>query len=105
MKVLFSNPKMKETLSTALLERLSAQYSSPEVGCMDADYFLDSQDYLEDWYTKIEIKRLYIEDNMAGVYIILGQKPRTQNRLVVSLRKETGGWKIFHVFSVPYEEE
>jgi hypothetical protein len=61
---------------------------------LHADYFLQAQDYMEDWTTDIKVVRFPVRDNLASVVVILGGRPETKRMLALTLTKADGDWKI-----------
>jgi hypothetical protein len=96
-------PQMEKHVDRDLLNVLREAFKEPEIGCLNAaDYFLKAQDFPDEWTTHIRVKRLFIDNDIAGVSVTLGSQPGYQ--LMVCLRKDNGTWKIFHVFSLQKEE-
>jgi hypothetical protein len=61
---------------------------------LHADYFLQAQEYIEDWTTAIKVVRFPVRDNLASVVVILGGTPETKRMLALTLTKADGDWKI-----------
>lgn len=65
---------------------------------LDADYYIQAQDYDDDWATQIEATAL--PSPVAGkarVAVRLGAKSATPHRLIVDLTLEGGAWKIAEI--------
>lgn len=61
---------------------------------LHADYFIQAQEYMEDWVTDIRTVRPTVQGNMASVVIILGATPETKRILALTLTRNRGNWKI-----------
>ncbi|HEX8096530.1 MAG TPA: DUF3828 domain-containing protein, partial [Pyrinomonadaceae bacterium] len=67
---------------------------------INADFFIDAQDWDEGWEKNISVSKATIQGAHATVTVTLkGGKPLADNKtfdnkLRVGLRKEAGGWKI-----------
>lgn len=61
---------------------------------LHADYFIQAQDFMDDWTTDIKAVRPTVHGNMASVVIILGATPETKRILALTLTRAEGDWKI-----------
>jgi hypothetical protein len=61
---------------------------------LHADYFIQCQDFMEDWTTDIKAVRPTVQGNIASVVIILGATPETKRILALTLTRAEGDWKI-----------
>jgi hypothetical protein len=61
---------------------------------LHADYFIQAQEFMDDWTTDIKAVRPTIQGNMASVVVILGATPETKRMLALTLTKADGDWKI-----------
>lgn len=61
---------------------------------LHADYFIQAQDFMDDWTTDIRAVRPTVQGNMASVVIVLGATPETKRFLALTLTKDEGDWKI-----------
>lgn len=61
---------------------------------LHADYFIQAQDFMDDWTTDIRAVRPTVQGNMASVVIILGATPETKRILALTLTRAEGDWKI-----------
>jgi hypothetical protein len=86
-------------VSPTLLRELKRIMQSPNG--MEADYFLQAQDYLEDWPTRISISDTKVQSGIATTVVTLGENPAAPYRLTVTLQQEAGGWKIRRVKRLP----
>ena len=59
-----------------------------------ADYFLQAQDFMEDWTTDIKAVPFPIRGNLASVVVILGATPETKRMLALTLTRSDGDWMI-----------
>lgn len=61
---------------------------------LHADYFIQAQDFMDDWTTDIKVVRPKIQGNMASVVVGLGATPETRRWLALTLTRDDGDWKI-----------
>jgi hypothetical protein len=61
---------------------------------LHADYFIQAQEFMDDWTTDIQVVKPKIEGNMATVVLVLGATDETRRRLALTLTMEGGDWKI-----------
>ncbi len=61
---------------------------------LHADYFIQAQEFMEDWATDIRTVRPVIQGNLASVVVLLGATPDTRRILALTLVREAGEWKI-----------
>jgi hypothetical protein len=61
---------------------------------LHADYFIQAQEYMDDWTTDIKVVRFPVRDNLASVVVILGGTPETRRMLALTLTRADGDWKI-----------
>jgi hypothetical protein len=61
---------------------------------LHADYFIQAQEFMDDWTTDIKVVKFPVRDNMASVVVILGATPETRRMLALTLTKSDGDWKI-----------
>jgi hypothetical protein len=85
--------KMSEFVTTRLLRSLTRALKRPDG--IDADYFLDAQDWDETWEHNILTSKARIQGSRATLNATLrGSASFGNHKLRVSLRKEGGRWKI-----------
>jgi len=89
-------------VSAASSARLRTWFRSRTGREWDADYFIDAQDYDDDWATNIAVSKATINDKRADVTVTLGPKKSPehaigQRELKIKMIKEAGGWKIDRV--------
>jgi len=89
------SPALKDRVATPLLRLIERKRRSPDG--MDADYFIQAQDYLDDWLVQVSVKPRTISKTTAKVDATLGEKPDTSRKLRVTLIRESGTWKISRV--------
>lgn len=85
-------PIIGNDVSGALLKELKKKIESPDG--LEADYFLQAQDYFDDWLTDISASTTRISGRRADVTVTLGKTKATRQRLCVSLIEEHNTWKI-----------
>lgn len=61
---------------------------------LHADYFIQAQEFLDDWTTDVKAVRPTIQGNLASVVVILGATPDTKRMLALTLTRADGDWKI-----------
>lgn len=87
---------MRRYVSSELMTELQRQRNSPDG--MEADYFLQAQDWGEDWETNISVSGTEQQDATASTVVALGPRESVlQQRLRVTLRRQADGWKIVAV--------
>lgn len=59
-----------------------------------ADYFIQAQDFREDWASDIVVGKPRIVGKWATVVVTLGASERTRRNLVLTLAREGAEWKI-----------
>ena len=99
-----NNPPARSSakVSAASSARLRTWFRSKTGREGDADYFIDAQDYDDDWATNILVSKARISGNRADLTVTLGPAKKSPNAigqhvLKVKMVKESGGWKIDHV--------
>lgn len=66
-------------------------------GGLEADYFIQAQDYLDDWPTNVRASKSRIRGNTAKLELTLGASPETRQRMALTLTREKRIWKIRNV--------
>jgi hypothetical protein len=61
---------------------------------LHADYFIQAQEYMDDWATHIKAVRPTVQGNIASVVVLLGATPDTRRILALTMSREDGDWKI-----------
>jgi hypothetical protein len=82
-------------VSASLLRQITRMMHSPDG--MEADYFIQAQDYLDGWLQHVSTSDTRRQAGVATTIVTLGEKPEDQHRLSVTLLKEAGVWKIVRV--------
>jgi hypothetical protein len=59
-----------------------------------ADYFIQAQEFMDDWTTDIRVVNPKIQGGMATVVVVLGASEETRRRLALTLSRDGGDWKI-----------
>src|SRR5262249_20511047 len=84
-------PAMRRYVTLRLLREDDRNAKGP--GGLDGDYFLDAQDFDEDWQKNIMVSNLTQKAGIATATVAL--KGKEMNRsLQVTLRQESGVWRI-----------
>jgi hypothetical protein len=79
-------------VSGALVKDIEKKIHSPDG--MESDYFIQAQDYLDDWPGNVSVATPRIERATAKVTVSLGAAKSSAYRLAVTLVKEKSTWKI-----------
>jgi hypothetical protein len=89
-----SNRKELKHFATArLLNELGKMKRGPEG--LNGDYFVDAQDFDNQWAKKISISNVQINDKNATAEVMLkGAAADMNRRLKVNLMLEAGTWKV-----------
>jgi len=86
----------KATVLKSISKRLSKWIYSPAYEEYGADYFIDAQDFDENW--QVTTTRAVIKGNKARLKVLLaaprGKRPEFKQNLVIKMVKEGGVWKI-----------
>jgi hypothetical protein len=61
---------------------------------LHADYFIQAQEFMDDWATHIKAVRPTVQGNIASVVVLLGATPDTRRILALTMSREDGDWKI-----------
>ena len=89
---------MARQVSPVLLREIARRMASPQG--MEADYFLQAQDYLDDWAAQVSTQVLDQRGNVATVVVQLGAASPPW-RLTVALVRDQGRWLIRRVDRKP----
>ena len=79
-------------VSAALMAEIRKKIASPDG--LEADYFIQAQDYGEDWLHHIAVSPPKAVGAATQVDVDLGAAKATRQRLLVTLVQEGGAWKI-----------
>ena len=83
---------LKKYVTSALIDKIKKQMNSPDG--LEADWFLQAQDYLDDWESNVSAAKAVIKGTEATTTVTLGAKDDTKHKLRVRLKKILGDWKI-----------
>lgn len=86
--------KRRTELSKLVTRRLMASLDRARKRGLDADYFLDAQDWDETWEKNITTSSLGIQGLRATINVVLKGDSFGEHKLRVDVRKEAGVWKI-----------
>lgn len=85
---------LKNYVSADCIAMIDRKMKSPDG--LDADYFLQAQDFEDNWISNISVKETARTATTATMAVVLGKSPSEQ-KLTVRLRNEKGVWKIVAV--------
>jgi hypothetical protein len=84
--------EMRRFVTERLLKEIDKKMKSADgVG---SDYFLDAQDFDEQWAKKISVSNVDIQGAKASGHVLLDASPEMRKKLVVQLVNDAGAWKI-----------
>ena len=93
-------PTLRKYVAAALIARLKKADASDDPP--DADYFIQAQDWGDDWETNIAVTDALIERGTATLVVVLGAGAGSEHRrLRVGLVQAGGAWKIQSVTPLP----
>ena len=84
--------EMKRFATDRLLKEIDKMKKGPEG--LNGDYFLDAQDFDEQWAKKISVSNVKIEGAKATTHVLLDGPEGMRKKLVVQLINDAGSWKI-----------
>jgi hypothetical protein len=87
--------EMKRFATDRLLKEIDKMKKGPEG--LNGDYFLDAQDFDEQWAKKISVSNVKIEGTKATAHVLLDGPEGMRKKLVVQLVNDAGSWKIDRV--------
>lgn len=87
--------EMRKFVTHRLMTSLNRARKSPEG--IEADFFLDAQDWDETWEKNISTSRARIQGARATVSVMLKGASFGDHKLLVGLRKDGGAWRIDRV--------
>jgi ABC-type transporter MlaC component len=79
-------------VSSALVKEIEKKIHSPDG--MEADYFIQAQDYLDEWLNNISAESPRTSGTNITITVKLGAEKAKPYRLAVTLVNEQGSWKI-----------
>lgn len=83
--------KMKQFITTRCYNENKKAYDNNK---FDADYFIQAQDFDNQWATNVKISNVRINRNRATANVILDGKGSFDSKLKLKLIKEKNVWKI-----------
>jgi len=95
--------QMKQYVSDELIGKIKKQMDSPDG--LEEDYFLKTQDYMDEWLTQIKVSEPQLKGATAREQVTLGNTPDTTQIVDVLLVKDKGCWKINDVLSTADQSE
>ncbi|NHZ34624.1 DUF3828 domain-containing protein [Massilia rubra] len=87
--------KLGTYVSKSLIAEIEKRMNSEDG--LDADYFIQAQDYFDDWEKNISVTKSRISGNTATVRVTLGASKESIHHLELTLKKEDSVWKIRRV--------
>lgn len=84
-------------VSATLIKDIKRKLASPDG--LDADYFIQAQDYSDSWIGAVSVSKIQVGANQAVAQLVLGRLGPELHRLTVRLTQEQGVWKIRSVVS------
>ena len=90
-----SDEFLAKSVSIELIKKIRKQASSADG--LDVDYFLDAQDYLDDWKANIAVTQITVVGNRARAVVSLGLAKPGKYQLSVNLMFIDREWKISQV--------
>lgn len=85
-------PELSSFVTSALMKKLIKEMEGPEG--IRADYFLNAQDYDDDWGNQVNATTKIKEGDQVVLDVILSGKQIPNHRLEISLIREGRDWKI-----------
>ena len=89
---------LRKFVATSLLDEIDRRMKSPDG--LDADYFLQAQDYQDEWKNNVAVARPETNGAIATTLVTLTAKGSKPYRLKVTLKKDPASWKISKVQAV-----
>jgi len=86
---------MAKYVSAALAKEIEKKINSPDG--MESDYFIQAQDYMDDWVSNISATPPAVKGMTANIVVRLGAPGNDPYLLDVALVNEQGAWKIRRV--------
>ena len=84
--------EIRQYATERLLKELAKMKMGPDG--LNADYFLDAQDFDPKWAKNISISGVQTQGDKSSAHVLLNASPEMQTKLVVHLVKEGGSWKV-----------
>ena len=86
---------LRTYVSAACIAEIDRLIKSPDG--LEADYFIQAQDFQDDWANNISVKETARNAATASELVTLGPKGPSQQKVKVELKNEKGSWKISSV--------
>lgn len=83
---------LRKYVTGRLLQEIDKAKNGPDG--LDADPFLDAQDWDEDWEKNIAVSSVVSSKTIATAQVTLSGKVMASRKLKVTLKQERGAWKI-----------
>ena len=83
--------QMSEYVTKGLISELKRRMGRKG---LHADFFIQAQDFMDDWTTDIKVIRPKVQGNFASVVVGLGATPETRRWLALTMTRDGGEWKI-----------
>lgn len=84
--------EMKRFATDRLLNEIDKKKKSADG--LGSDYFLDAQDFDDQWAKKISVSNVDIQGAKATAHVLLDGPPDMRRKLALQLVNEAGVWKI-----------
>ena len=84
--------EISKYVSSSLVREIDKRMNSDEG--IDEDYFIKSQDYLDDWERNVVVDKATVDGNQALVPLKLGEAGESRRSFSIALVREAGSWKI-----------
>jgi hypothetical protein len=84
--------EMKRFATDRLVKEIDKMKKGPEG--LNGDYFLDAQDFDEQWAKKISVSNVKTGGAKATAHVLLDGPEGMRKKLVVQLVNDAGAWKI-----------
>ena len=84
-------------ISKALIKDIELQMKSAEG--VSEDYFLKSQDYLDEWRISRRTSKPVLSGSTFIVQLTMGSSPENVHILILTMIREDGSWKIRRVYA------
>ena len=85
-------PILRRYVTERLIKELNKAINGPDG--LDADYFLDAQDWDKDWEKNIAVSNVVIGKTIATARVTLSGSLMPNHKLSITLKQERGVWKI-----------
>jgi hypothetical protein len=87
--------QVERYVSKELLQEIDRRANNPEG--LGEDYFIEAQDFLEDWASNIVVSNVRIDGRVASALVTLGATKQSRHRLALNLINEGNMWKVSKV--------